>query len=170
MKFHALKFRIPLICLGVLVSLSTTYAQQSLSTMTDSASYAIGMNFTVSELIPAFDVLDEKGIIINREVLARTISDRLLERPTEYGPADSSSYILGVNMSNASLLPVLNNLKVLGVPINREAVARAVTDVLSGSRTAIPDSSAQRVLVFLQQKIMEGTEDLVMAAAERNKE
>ncbi|MCE2504347.1 MAG: FKBP-type peptidyl-prolyl cis-trans isomerase [Chlorobi bacterium] len=144
-------------------------AQSPIETLTDSASYAIGINFAITELIPSFEELHSNGIEIDREIVGRTIANHLLNQPTDYLPGDSSSYFLGVNMVNGVLLPALENLHTFGVEVNREVVGLGINDILFDRRTEIPDSVAQIALAQLQHRIMEGAEEFIQKIGEENR-
>ncbi|MCB0712270.1 MAG: FKBP-type peptidyl-prolyl cis-trans isomerase [Ignavibacteriae bacterium] len=144
-------------------------SQNSLKDLTDSVSYAIGMNFTVTELIPSFEAFGEQGVAVNPEFVGRTIGNQLLAKTTEYTAADSVSYSHGLNMVNKTLMPALLNLQALGIAVNREVMAQAINDILAGRKTVISDSVAQRALVVLQQVIVERTGDFVAQFAEESK-
>ena len=162
--------------IGVLCSTAILFdgtelsAQSPVNTLIDSASYAIGLNFAVTELLPAFEELEKQRVDINPEVVGVTIQNQLLDLPTDYQPTDSGSYFLGVNMTNGGLLPVLANLAVLDLHVNRELVGLGINDVLLSRETVIPDIAAQTALAQFQHQIAERTEQLMLKIAEENKQ
>ena len=159
-----------LVSLGILSTLSVSQGQVVLNNLADSTSYAIGMNFTISEVLPSFDQLKENGHAVNREVVVQAIANRLLNTSSDFEKADSISYRFGTAVAEQTLLPVLINLQALGITVNREAITQGIDDVVSGNATLIPDAAAQRTLVALQEVIVERTGEYVAAYAEKNRE
>ena len=62
-----------------LVSYCTVFAQTQLESLNDSASYAVGINFTLAQLKPAMDQANAQGAEFDMELLVAAIHDIMVE-------------------------------------------------------------------------------------------
>ena len=80
---------------------------------------------------------------------------------------DSASYAVGYNYAVQELMPVLNQLRGMGLPLDAEIVAQAVADVIiEGEPVEMPDSVVQATLVEFQKLHMAAIAQSVQAQGE----
>jgi FKBP-type peptidyl-prolyl cis-trans isomerase len=71
---------IPVIVIAAALAIGgCSQGKVKMATLSDSASYAIGMNFAKSNLVPALKQGTEQGVEFNRAMIAEAIRDALLE-------------------------------------------------------------------------------------------